>query len=414
MKTLTVEFDDFHPAQFDVVQNRERFSFLRAGRRWGKTRLGVAICVDRVLEEPGGYFWATPTYPLAEEGWEVLSIYADAIPRTRIEEAHQRVRFPGGGWVQIRSADRPYSLRSRGLRGVVLDEAAFMKPAAWTAVRPSLTDFKGWALFISSPNGMNWFYDLEKKNVERRGWTVFHYPSWTNPALDREEIEEARLDLGETLFRQEYGAEYLEEVGTIFKRETFHYFTSKETDDGLLHRLETDTGVRHVSEKECRRFAMVDLAASQKTSADWTVCAVWDVTPKNELLLLDVIRDRLSGPDQMRLLGMVQSKWRPTYFGIERVAYQLTLVQWARDQGLPVREVTPDRDKVSRALPAAARYEGGSIFHSRHAPWLDAWELELLAFPEGRWDDQVDVVGYAVRELTSGWYGGVEVVESPW
>ena len=82
-----------------------------------------------------------------------------------------------------------------------------------------------------------------------------------------------------------------------------------------------------------------------------------------------------------------------------QVAFQLALIQEARRAGLPVREVVPDRDKVARALPATAALEGGRVLLPRQAPWLRDFVSEVLAFPNGVHDDQVDVLAYAVRLL---------------
>jgi predicted phage terminase large subunit-like protein len=77
------------------------------------------------------------------------------------------------------------------------------------------------------------------------------------------------------------------------------------------------------------------------------------------------------------------------------------VIQAAKRDGLPVRPLKPDRDKVSRSLVAAARLESGTVYWPRQAPWLEEWESELLLFPNGRFDDQVDTFSYAALEATS-------------
>ena len=73
----------------------------------------------------------------------------------------------------------------------------------------------------------------------------------------------------------------------------------------------------------------------------------------------------------------------------------LTLFQECRNEGLPVYELKAEVDKTMRSLPAAARYEAGKVFHKRGAGWLGDLEDELLSFPMGMHDDQVDTVSYA-------------------
>jgi hypothetical protein len=82
---------------------------------------------------------------------------------------------------------------------------------------------------------------------------------------------------------------------------------------------------------------------------------------------------------------------------VERSGFQLSLVQHARTEGLPVRELAPDKDKVSRAMPATAALEGGRVLLPVAAQWVRDLVDEALAFPVGRHDDQVDVLAYGVE-----------------
>jgi predicted phage terminase large subunit-like protein len=90
---------------------------------------------------------------------------------------------------------------------------------------------------------------------------------------------------------------------------------------------------------------------------------------------------------------------RPSVISIERLGYGLSIIQELVREGFPITRLEPDQDKVARALPAAARYEEHRVFHPRGAFWLDDFEQELLVFPNGRNDDQVDVTAYAAMQL---------------
>ena len=72
----------------------------------------------------------------------------------------------------------------------------------------------------------------------------------------------------------------------------------------------------------------------------------------------------------------------------------------ARRTGLPIRELRADRDKISRAMPLSAKMEAGYVYFLRNAIWLDEMERELLQFPEGEHDDQVDALSYGILETT--------------
>lgn len=217
------------------------------------------------------------------------------------------------------------------------------------------------------------------------------------------DLEAARRALGSYLFAALYQGHPAPLDGNVFKRSWFRYWTPADTGYQL------DAGVL-ISRNACTRFVTVDLAVSMRDTADYTVIATWARTKDNDLILLDRIRRRIPAPEQVPLLRKIADEWQPAWIGIESVAYQLAIVQAARRDGLPVRELKPDRDKVSRALIAAARLEAGTVYFPRKAPWLDELETELLLFPNGRHDDQVDTLAYAATELLrkprpdlSGW-----------
>jgi predicted phage terminase large subunit-like protein len=143
----------------------------------------------------------------------------------------------------------------------------------------------------------------------------------------------------------------------------------------------------------------VDLAVSLKTTADYTVVGVFGVTPDGKALVLEIDRARREGPDIVPAIARAVGRWKLPAVWIEKVGFQLMLIQEARREGIPVRELEADKDKVSRALPATAAFEGGRLFLPKTGPWLADFEAELLGFPNATHDDQVDVLGYAMAVL---------------
>jgi predicted phage terminase large subunit-like protein len=243
-----------------------------------------------------------------------------------------------------------------------------------------------------------------------KSWTVVKLPAIaeaTDP-LGREEgaaLWPERWSVEELMTKKtaawawiaEYQQRPAPDEGAIFKRQNFRYFTNSEG----TYKLNASTGLSVVPLDTCRRLITVDLAASVKTSADFTVVSSWAVTPKNDLLWLDVRRLRLEGPDQLPLLQRVYEEQKPCTVHIEKVGYQLTLIQQAIRAGLPVRECPVDKDKVSRAIPAAARMESGTVYMKQDAHWLRDCEAELLSFPNAEHDDQVDTLSMAVQDVAS-------------
>jgi hypothetical protein len=156
---------------------------------------------------------------MSEVGWRPLRKVGASLPGTNIRKVDREVVFPGGGMVAVRSADNPDSLRGEGLDFVVLDECAFMQREAWSeAIRPALSDKLGKALFISTPKGRNWFWEHYQKGLAGdNDWAAFTYPTLSNPYIQPEEVEAAKRDLPELIFRQEYMAEFLEGEGSVFR-----------------------------------------------------------------------------------------------------------------------------------------------------------------------------------------------------
>lgn len=217
---LIVSLPPLHPAQRAVAASPARFKVLAAGRRFGKTMFGILLCLAAALAGKRAW-WVAPSYKMSAVGWRGLKRLARQIPRTEIREADKMILFPGGGWVQIRTGHDPDSLRGEGLDLAVLDEAAFMDERVWTeAIRPALADRKGCALFISSPNGQNWFWGLFMlgQNPAYPDWASWAFPTRANPFIDAGEIEEARRTLPERVFQQEFQAEFLTDGGAVFRR----------------------------------------------------------------------------------------------------------------------------------------------------------------------------------------------------
>lgn len=183
--------------------------------------------------------------------------------------------------------------------------------------------------------------------------------------------------------------------GSYFRDDMFRYYRTETVGDMTVYDLD---GQRFAHD-EGVVFTTVDLAASKSDQADYTVAMTfWLHRATSMLLVLDVTRRRMEGPDHIRLVKQVFEKWRPSLIGIESVAYQMSLVQMAKREGLPVKALQADRDKVARALPAATRMEGGNVWLPGQARWLRDFEAELLEFPAGDHDDQVDCLGYGVLE----------------
>ena len=111
-----------HPGQAAVHRDPSRFKVLAAGRRWGKTRLGVNECLD-VAARGGRSWWVSPSYKTGEVGWRPLRRIGAKIG-AEVRKVDRQINLANGGSVTVRSADNPDSLRGEGLDFVVMDECA--------------------------------------------------------------------------------------------------------------------------------------------------------------------------------------------------------------------------------------------------------------------------------------------------
>lgn len=205
---MTLELPPLHRGQLELENDGKRFQVVVCGRRWGKTTYGVRKCLKGALQG-GTYWWIAPQYSVASIGWRMLKRITAQIPGCEVREADRCVILPNEGSIWIKSADNPDSLRGEKLAGVVFDEFTTMKPETWfEVIRPALSDTKGWAVFIGTPKGKNWAYQLWRSAQVRKNWSAYRKPTIDNPYIDPREVEDARLDMSDEQFKQEYEADF--------------------------------------------------------------------------------------------------------------------------------------------------------------------------------------------------------------
>jgi predicted phage terminase large subunit-like protein len=197
--------------------------------------------------------------------------------------------------------------------------------------------------------------------------------------------------------------------GAIYKRETFRYAAV------FAATVRPGKAGKEFARSDLVVFNVADLAVSEKRTADYSAIGTFGADlGRGNLYWLGLVRERMDGPTLLATLKRLSSDRQvPTW--AEKTAYHLHLIQVAVSQGTPVRMLEADRDKVSRAHPAAALLEAGRFWFAEGAEWLPDAESELLQFPAGRFNDVADVLAYAVR-VFNGMLGSrpaFEVEENP-
>jgi terminase large subunit-like protein len=217
-----------HPGQWAIHDSPAPRRIVACGVRWGKTLCAAMEGLTAAMQpNKRSMGWVVaPTYDLCDKVFRELVVLAAEHLRHRIvtlKESDRRLllRNLSGGVSEIRgkSADNPVSLLGEGLDWVIVDEASRLKPQIWEShLSQRLLDKRGWALLISTPKGKGWFFGLFRRGQgEDPDYASWNHPSWTNPYLNRELIEEERGRLPERVFRQEYGGEFQEGAGQVFR-----------------------------------------------------------------------------------------------------------------------------------------------------------------------------------------------------
>ncbi len=226
------------------AKGHARFRVVCAGRRTGKSTQGgheltahaYEAYVNKASLDPfinrREYWIVGPEYSDAEKEFRVLYSDLERLgfpmdhPGTYYDAAGGNMHlslFGGRFQVHAKSAKYPGSLVGEGLNGVILAEAAKLKPAIWPKyIRPMLVDTRGWALMTSTPEGKNWFYDEYLKATGSEEYWSIKMPSWTNNHLfplgkDDPEVKSLGEGLTDEAFNQEIGAEFADFVGRVFK-----------------------------------------------------------------------------------------------------------------------------------------------------------------------------------------------------
>lgn len=187
-------------------------------------------------------------------------------------------------------------------------------------------------------------------------------------------------------------------AGTIFKE--FNYYKKHQLNGGKTA-YELFTGgdqSAFVQEDDCVRFGILDLAISEKRSADYTVLGVFDLDPWKRILLREIIRERVSGPEHEDFIRTHATEWGCRAVGIEDATYGTRLIQdLIIAGGITIWPLKADADKKVRAIPATTLFKKKLYFIDRDAAWRAKYESELKKFDRDAHDDQVDVTAYATR-----------------
>jgi len=381
--------------QQTVFKDKTRFKVVAAGRRCGKSRLSAVSLLIEGLNCPDGssVMYIAPTLGQARTIiWDLLH----ELGRPVIKSSHVNnleITLVNGKKILVRGADNPDSLRGVSLTFVVLDECAFIKEDVWQKIiRASLSDKKGRALFISTPSGRNWFYDVFKLGQEGSDeeWKSWHFTTEDNETIDPKEIENAKKTLSSFAFKQEYLSSFDTAGADVFKEEWFKL--ASEPDFGTYYVAVDLAGFEEVGKNANSTKRKLDETAiaivKLKENGDWWVHSIehgrWDIR-ETAVNILKVIRD-----------------FQPSALGIERGALKNAVLPYLNDLMRKnniyahIHDLTHgNRKKSDRVIwSLQGRLEHGRITFNEDEDW-DEFMDQLIMFPTaGVHDDLVDALSY--------------------
>ena len=199
-------------------------------------------------------------------------------------------------------------------------------------------------------------------------------------------LENMRRTMGSEVFSAQYQQTPVPIGGAMIKRAWLRYYeTAPKRTDGS------------------RVIQSWDTASKGGAHNCWSVCSTWLLHDKN-YYLLDVIRGRFDYPRLRETALALANRYDPNVILIEDASTGTALAEDLK-QGhrLAVKLIPVEQDKEARLYVHQAKFEGGQVYFPKNAPWLQDLENELLAFPVGKADDQVDSISQALAYRKSGY-----------
>ena len=406
MPSIKVEL---HPAQMEIFKSTARFKVVAAGRRFGKSRLAAwVLLMEGLKSKDKDVFYVAPTFQQAKDiMWGTLKELGEGLIKSTHENT-ATITLINDRKIYLKGSDRPDTLRGVGLRYVVLDEYASMKPSVWELIlRPTLADVKGSALFIGTPDGKNHFYDLwlQAGKEDYPEWEQFSYNSTDNPLLDPEEIEAARQSMSSQAFRQEFEASFESFNGGIFKEEWFEV-NEDEPDDGYYCIAVDPAGFESINKERGVKGSKLDetaIAIVKVHEDQWWVKEIqhgrWTVKEAAERILDAAVENNA------RSVGIEAGSLK------NALMPYLTDLMRTRGRWVVINDVTHGGRKKTERITWAlqGRLEHGKI-QFNYGFWNRDFINQMMDFPNSRSHDYLlDALAYIDQVSVADFINDIEI-----
>lgn len=285
LKDLIAAYDNY-PTTY-----QKNYFCLNIGRQWGKSLMVCNFLLWVAINHPKqDCVYITPTYKLAKKIFKEFMDAVEGAPCIKsINKTDLQVDFVNGSICRFGSGENPMSWRGFTLSLLIIDEAAFCQSSLWTVMEPTLRVKGRMAIFISTPNGRNWFWNLFVRHENGlENWHSYSAPSWESPYINKAELDEIKKH-SEIQWRVEYNAEFIDDEMAVFRD---------------IDKCIVDFDLSTVNEKQV--YFGLDLGKKN----DYTVCIAIDSNHQ----VLDILRVRQQ--DWNSILSQIQEfyeKWKPVY-----------------------------------------------------------------------------------------------------
>ena len=248
----------FHHAQEQIAADPHRFRVARCGRRFGKSWLAAYEMFARAVSiDNARIVYYGPTRDDARDiMWKILKDVCGPLIIGDPNESRLEMTIKNRhnteslivlyGWEALQERGKGVGVKNHF---AVLDEVSKYNnfEFGWQEIlRPTLIDVKGEALFISTTNGFNHFYDLCNKELEDPDYKTFHFTSYDNPHLPVEEIEKIKSEMTEDRAAQEIYADFRKKSGLVYKEfDRSKHLTNDDPEDVMYTIAGVDFGFTH-------------------------------------------------------------------------------------------------------------------------------------------------------------------------
>lgn len=378
--------------QREVFSDLVRFAVVVAGRRCGKTRMSAIKLIVKGMEckhTDATILYVAPTYGMAKTlMWDLLIRLAFPVTlKSNVNDGE--LTLVNGVKIRIRGSDNPDALRGMKVYYAVIDEFKDIKPMVWEdIIRPSLSDLKGGALFIGTPDsGDSLFREYYERGVsgEDKEWKSWHLTTYDNELIDPKEIGNAKRSMSTMAFNREYMASFESMSEDIFK-ESWLKYGSEPTKQFDTYIAVDPAGFEEVKD------------ATKKKHLDNSAIAVVKVSDDGKWFVQKIEYGRWDVRETATRILMAIRSHKPMLVGIEKGSLQRALQPYLTDlmrknnvfahiEAIPIGSGSKT-NRITYNLQGL--FEHGRITLNSREDWTQ-FKKEYVSFPSPKaHDDLID------------------------